>query len=127
MHNEERQPLVARARTSAAAVFALVFGLLSLFCALTLILSPIAVVFALLGIILGALGLRAARKPGVTGKGVALGGLVLAVIGLLLGVALTAGITTFLSDEQNLDRIQGRLDAFRRGVTSEVRSELPSP
>jgi hypothetical protein len=44
------------AKTSAAAVFALVFGLAALFCALTGILSPAAVLFGIIGIVLGSSG-----------------------------------------------------------------------
>jgi len=68
-HGGGRDVTTARpAKTSAAAVFALVFGLAALFCALTAILSPAAVVFAVLGLILAVAGLKMANKPGVTGK-----------------------------------------------------------
>jgi len=51
-HDGGRDVIPTRpAKTSAAAVFALVFGLAALFCALTAILSPAAVVFAVLGLI----------------------------------------------------------------------------
>ncbi len=52
------------AKTSAAAVFALVFGLAALVCALTAILSPAAVVLAVLGLILAVAGLKMAKKRG---------------------------------------------------------------
>jgi hypothetical protein len=54
------------AKTSAATVFALVFRLAAPFCALTTILSPAAVVFAALGLILALAGLKMAKKTGVT-------------------------------------------------------------
>jgi hypothetical protein len=120
---EEHHPLVARAKTSAAAVFALVFGLTSVYTGLSVIFAPLAVVFGLLGIVLGLLGMRSARRPGISGRGVALAGLLLGVVGLLLGVAVTAGLTTFLLDESNLDRVQRQLETLR----GRLPTEIPSP
>lgn len=106
------------AKTSAAAVFALVFGLSALFCALALILSPLAILFGIVGLILGIVGLRKASLPEVTGKGVAIGGLVLSALGLLLGIVIVVGAATFLSSEENIQRIEDQL--------RELRSELPT-
>ncbi len=120
--------LVTHAKTSAAATFALVFGLAALFCALTAILSPAAVLFGLIGIILGIAGITMAKRPGVTGKGVAIGGLVTAVLGLLLGGAVLAGAAVLVNDEQRLDQLQNQLEDLRNDLpsTSELREELPS-
>ena len=119
---------VPHAKTSAAAVFALVFGLAALFCALTAILSPAAVLFGVIGIVLGIVGLKMAKRPGVTGRGVALGGLVTAVLGLLLGGAVLGGLAAVVNDEQRLDQLQNRLDDLRADLpsTGEIREELPS-
>ena len=116
------------AKTSAAAVFALVFGLAALFCALTAILSPAAVVFGIIGLVLGVVGLKMAQRVGVTGKGVALGGLVTAVLGLLLGGAVLGGLSALVNDERRLDQLQNRIDDLRTQVpsTDELRQELPS-
>ena len=116
------------AKTSAAAVFSLVFGLAALFCALTAILSPAAVVFGIIGIVLGVVGLKMAKRVGVTGKGVAIGGLVTAVLGLLLGGAVIAGLSALVNDEQRLDQLQNRIENLRDDLpsTGEVRQELPS-
>lgn len=117
-----------RAKTSAAAVFALVFGLAALFCALTGILSPAAVVFGIIGIVLGIVGLKMAKRVGVTGKGVAIGGLVTAVLGLLLGGAVIAGLSALVNDESRLDQLQNRIDDLRTEVpsTDQLRQELPA-
>ena len=116
------------AKTSAAAVFALVFGLAALFCALTAILSPAAVVFGVIGIVLGIVGLKMAKRVGVTGKGVAIGGLVTAVLGLLLGGAVIGGLSALVNDEQRLDQLQNRIDDLRSEApsTDELREELPT-
>ena len=118
---------LGRPKTSAAAVFALVFGLASLFCALTAILSPAAVLFGVIGVVLGIVGLAMAKRPGVTGKGVAIGGLVTAVLGLLLGGAVLAGASVLVNDEQRLDQLQNRVEDLRADLpsTDELRSELP--
>ena len=114
------------AKTSAAAVFALVFGLAALFCALTAILSPAAVVFGIIGIILGIVGLKMAKRVGVTGRGVAIGGLVTAVLGLLLGGAVIGGLSALVNDEGRLDQLQNRIDDLRADLpsTDEVRNQV---
>jgi hypothetical protein len=111
-------PGTPRAKTSAAAVFALVFGLSALFCALTAVLSPAAVVFGLIGLVLGVVGLKMAKRAGVTGKGVATGGLVTALLGLLLGAGVLAGLAVAVNSEGALDRISGAVDDLRTSVPS---------
>lgn len=98
------------AKTSAAAVFALVFGLAALFCALTGILSPAAVLFGIIGIALGIAGLKMSKRIGVTGHGVAVGGLVTAILGLLLGGAVLGGLAAVVNNQSALDRISRYVD-----------------
>ena len=107
-----------RYKTSAAAVFALVFGLAALFCALTGILAPAAVVFGLLGVVLGVADLKMAKRAGVTGKGVAIGGLVTAVLGLLLGAGVLAGLAVAVNSDSNLNRISEFVDSARGSLPS---------
>lgn len=115
------------AKTSAAAAFALVFGLAALFCALTAILSPVAVVFGLIGIVLALVAFKMTKKPGVTGKGVAIGGLVTAVLGLVLGGVVLGGLAAVVNDEAQLDRLQGYVDDAREQLpsTDEARDAVP--
>lgn len=115
------------AKTSAAAVFGLVFGLAALFCALTALLSPVAVVFGVLGLVLALVGLRMAKRPGVTGKGVAIGGLVTALLGLVLGGAILAGVTAVLNNGSQLDRIERAVETARAKLPTagEVRDRVP--
>jgi len=105
-------------KTSAAAAFALVFGLAALFCALTAILSPAAVVFGIIGIILGIAGMKMAKRPHVTGRGVAIGGLVTAVLGLLLGGAVIGGATAIVNNQKALDRISTQVDKLKADLPS---------
>ena len=123
----EHRARILPAKTSAAAVFSLVFGLSALFCALTAILSPAAVVFGVIGLVLGFLGLKMAKREGVTGKGVAVGGLLTALVGLLLGGAVLAGASVVVNDEQRLDQLQQWIDDRRADLPTgdQLVEELP--
>jgi len=125
-HLPDTRPAPA-AKTSAAAVFALVFGLAALFCALTAILSPAAVLFGIIGLILAVAGLKMAKRPGITGKSVAIGGLVTALLGLILGGFVIGGLATVLNNKSQLDRIQSYLDKQQAKLPSagEVRNSIP--
>jgi hypothetical protein len=123
----DRRHGVLLAKTSAAAVFSLVFGLAALFCALTAILAPAAVLFGLIGIVVAIAGFKMVKRPGVTGKGVAIGGLVTSILGLLLGAAVMIGAAVIVNDEARLDQLQNQIENLRDDLpsTSELRSELP--
>jgi hypothetical protein len=123
----EREHRVLPAKTSAGAVFTLVFGLAALFSALTAILAPAAVLFGLIGILVGIGAMKMVKRPGVTGRSVALGGLITSVLGLLLGAAVIAGAAVVVNDEQRLDQLQGWIDDRRADLpsTEEIREELP--
>jgi hypothetical protein len=123
---EEMRP-ARPAKTSAAAVFGLVFGLAALFCALTGILAPAAVVFGVIGLILAVVGMKMAKRIGVTGKGVAIGGLVTSLLGLILGGVVLAGATAVVNDQKQLDRIQKYIDDARADLPSsdEVKDKIP--
>lgn len=103
----------ASAKTSAAATFALVFGVAALISVLTAILAPVGLLLAIIGVVLGVVGLRMAARPAVTGRGVAIGGLVLSALALLVGLALAAGITTFLNNEGAVERLERRVEDLR--------------
>ncbi len=119
---EER---IRPAKTSAAAAFALVFGVSALLSVLTVIVGPLGIVLGIIGIILGIVGIRNAKRVGVTGKGVAIGGLVLSVIALLLGVALAAGITFYLNDQRAVDRLEQQVENLRDQLPDNV--NIPQP
>lgn len=118
---------VRPAKTSAAAVFSLVFGLSALFCALTAILSPAAVLLGLVGILVGIAGLKMTKRPGITGRSTAMSGLVLSVLGLIIGAAVIAGVSILVNDEQRLDQLQNQIEDLRDDLpsTQEIRDELP--
>lgn len=125
--HEDRGRKLLPAKTSAAAAFTLVFGLAALFCSLTAILAPAGVLFGLIGLVLGIVAMKMVRRPGVTGKGVAIGGLVTAVLGLLLGLAVTAGAAVVVNDDAQLDQIQERIDDLRADLPSidRIQEEVP--
>ena len=113
------------AKTSAAAVFALVFGLSALLSVLTVILSPLGLVLGLIGIALGVVGVKMAKRPGVTGKGVAIAGLVLSVLTVLLAVAIAIGLTTFVNDDSAVNRLEQQVERLRGQLPTDV--NVPQP
>lgn len=115
------------AKTSAAAVFGLVFGLAALFCALTGILAPVAILLGVIGLLVSIAGFKMTKRLGVTGKGVALGGLLTSLLGLALGAAVLAGAAAVVNDEARLDQLQNWLDDARENApsTDQLRDELP--
>ncbi len=113
-------------KTSPAAAFSLVFGLSALICALTLILSPLAVLFGLIGLVLGIIGRKHGKRPDLTGAGVAAGGLVMSVLGLLLGIGVITGAATFLNNSENIDTIETQLEELRDALPTTVPQELTS-
>jgi hypothetical protein len=62
------------ARTSGAAIASLIFGIVGCL-----------QITALIAIVLGFVGIGSASKPGVSGKGLAIGGIVLGILWLILG------------------------------------------
>lgn len=115
---------VLPAKTSAAAVFALIFGLSALLAVLTVILAPLALILAVIGIILGVIGMKMAKRVGVTGRGVAIGGLVLGVLALVLSVTVVAGVTTVLNNKSAVDRLDKQVQKLRDNLPAKV--NIPS-
>jgi hypothetical protein len=113
------------AKTSAAATFSLVFGVSAVLSVLTLVLAPLALVLGLIGIVLGVVGLKMTRRVGVTGKGLAIGGLVLSVLAVLLAATAAIGITTFLNDDRAVAKMEQRVEQLRDQLPSDV--EIPQP
>lgn len=109
-----------KAKTSAAAVFALIFGLLAFFGILSILFSPIALPLAVLGLILGVIGIRRTKDPRLTGKVLAVIGLVLSVLALLLVVAAVVGGFALLDDPGVLTWLEERLANARENLPTEV-------
>ncbi|MFC6022844.1 hypothetical protein ACFP2T_42655 [Plantactinospora solaniradicis] len=101
------------AKTSTAATFALVFGVSALISSLTVILSVVGLILGIIGVVLGVAGLRMARRPGVTGHSVAIGGLVLSILAVLVAIAFAAGVSTFLNDQDAVNRLQDQVEQMR--------------
>ncbi|TDC00807.1 DUF4190 domain-containing protein [Micromonospora fluostatini] len=89
------------------------FGVAAVVCVLTAIFAPVGLVLGIIGLILGIVALRMTRRPGVTGRGVAIGGLVLSVIALLVAIAFATGVTTFLNNKQAVDRLERQVEQLR--------------
>lgn len=114
-------------KTSAAAAFALVFGVAALFSALTAVLAPVAILLALVGIILAVVGRKMSRKPGITGRTVATGGLVTSVLALLIGFAVVAGASVLVNNDKYLNKVTNQIDKLKSDVPSgtEIKSKVP--
>ena len=91
----EERVVTKPARTSAAAAFALAFGVAAFVCVLIVILSSVGLVLGIVGLILGVIGPRAARRVGITGKGVAIAGLVLSALAIVISIAFAVGGSPF--------------------------------
>jgi len=116
----EQRVITKPARTSVAAVFALVFGVAAVFSVLTVILSPLGLVLGVIGLILGVVGLRMARRPGITGAGVASGGVVLSVVAVLVAIAFAVGVVTVLNNQSAVDRLQQQVQNLRDKLPAQV-------
>ena len=113
------------AKTSAGAAFALAFGVAALVLVLTAILAPIGLVVGVIGLLLGIVGIVRAGRAGVTGKGVAITGLVLSVLAVLLAGALAVGVTTFLNNQGAVDRLERQVEQLRDRLPRDVK--VPQP
>lgn len=127
---EGQQPLVEEhrikpAKTSTAAVFSLVVGLTALYAVLTILLSPFGLVLSIVGLLLGYFGIRATRKMGVTGKGVAAAGIVLSLVALVGSILIAAGVTFFLNDDEAVQRFENGVENIRDDLPEDV--DVPQP
>ncbi len=114
----EQRVITRKARTSGTATFALVFGLAAIFCAIVAIFAPIAVLLGIVALLLGLGSWSATGKPGITGRTLGLGGLLLGAVAIVLGGAVVLGVTTAFNDSGTLDRLERRVE--------QLRDQLPS-
>ena len=121
----EERVVTKPARTSAAAAFALAVGTAAFVCVLIVVLSPVGLVLGIIGLILGVIGLRAARRVGITGKGVAIAGLVLSGLAIVVSIAFAAGVVTVLNNDSAVERIEQEVDKMRDQLPTSV--EVPQP
>ena len=87
-------PPMIRQQTSGMAVTGMVMGILSLVLFWASLLGPL---LALLGIVFSSVGLSQSSKPGFTGKGMAIAGLVCSLISMAFWVLLAIAIASFLA------------------------------
>jgi len=109
---ETRPEPKIRARTSMFATFALIFGLSSVYAALSGRLAPAALVLGLVGLVFSFAGLTATGRPRVTGSTMALLALILSVGGPVLAIlAMNHSATWLDSDVDQVARLRDWLDA----------------
>lgn len=101
------------ARTSIAAAFALGVAVTALVCALVVILGPLGLILGIVGIVLSIFGIRNGGKLGITGRGMSIVALIISIVAAVLGGAIVAGVSTFLTNQQAVDRFENQLDQWR--------------
>jgi Na+/melibiose symporter-like transporter len=110
---------IKRAKTSAAAL-ALAIGSAAFVLTLLVLFFPVALILGVIGLLLGIVGFRATRKPGVTGKGVALAAILLSAVSILLGAVFAAGVVTVLNNESAVSRIEQQVENLRDRLPNNV-------
>lgn len=108
------------ARTSVAAALALAVGVAALVCALVVVLGPVGLVLGVVGIVLSIFGIRNGGRHGITGRGMAIAALVISIVAAVLGGAVVAGISTFLTDDAAVQRFEDQLNQWRDRVGENV-------
>ena len=111
---------IKRAKTSAAAAIALAIGSAAFVLTLLVLFFPVALILGVIGLLLGIVGFRATKKPGVTGKGVALAAIVLSAVSILLGAVFAAGVVTVLNNESAVNRIEQQVENLRDRLPNNV-------
>lgn len=97
--------------SNGAAIAALVLGILALVFALLPFTFFLGLVCGLTAILLAAVGLRRASRPGVPGRGMAVAGLVTGLLGLVIGVLWVVGFVTLANNadfRERFDRLEDR-------------------
>ena len=94
------RPVPAQPRNGVGTA-ALVVGVVSLVLAVLVIFAPLGALLGLIGVILAIVGITRANSGVATNRGHAVGGLVTAILGLLIGIAITASVGGFLSTHWN--------------------------
>ena len=116
---------IKRAKTSAAAAIALAIGSAAFVLTLLVLFFPVALILGVIGLLLGIVGFRATRKPGVTGKAVALAAILLSSVSILLGGVFAAGVVTVLNNETAVNRIEQQVENLRDRLPNNV--DIPQP
>jgi Na+/melibiose symporter-like transporter len=111
---------IKRAKTSAAAAIALAIGSAAFVLTLLVLFFPVALILGVIGLLLGIVGFRATKKPGVTGKAVALAAIVLSAVSILLGAVVAAGVVTVLNNETAVNRIEQQVENLRDRLPNNV-------
>jgi hypothetical protein len=86
-------------RTSGLAVFGLMLALTAVYAALSGRLAPVAVIVGVLGIMFSGTAMSATTRPGVTGRGVAVLGLLGSILGIVFGILAMNGTVSWLNSD----------------------------
>jgi membrane-bound ClpP family serine protease len=106
-HVERGDERVVEQQSNAVAVAALVTGIIALL--LAFLFAPLGALLAIVAVILGIVGLARAARPGMGGRGQAIGGLVTGGIGLLVAILIIGGLIAFLQDPERRQQLEQEL------------------
>lgn len=112
------------ARTSIAAASALAIGVAALVCSLVVILGPLGLVLGIVGVVLSIFGIRNGGKLGITGRGMAITALIVSIVAAVLGGLIVAGISTVLTDQNMVNRLENQLNQWKDSLPDSV--DIPS-
>jgi hypothetical protein len=85
-------PAAVGPRRNGFGTASLVLGILGII--LSILFAPVGIVLDILAIVFAALGIRRARRGEATNRGIAIGGLVTGIIGLIIGIIIVAFVAT---------------------------------
>lgn len=98
-------------RTPGVAVAALVCGILALLLSWVPIIGLVAFPLGIAAVVTGVIGLRKSKEPGYGGRGLAIGGLVTGVLGLVVALLIAAVFVNVLNDPDTQDLIEDVLES----------------
>jgi uncharacterized protein YacL len=105
---------------------ALVLGILAIIFAI--VFFPLGIVLAILAIVFAVIGIRRARRGEATNRGVAIGGLVTGVVGLVIGIIVLAFLASHREDFSNFQDCvnHAQTGAQRNHCVDQFRHDLTS-
>lgn len=111
----ELRVITKHARIALSAVLAFALGLIAAAAVVSIVFSPWGIVFGLLGVLLGSLAVSTTRKPGVTGRLMAVIGVAVSAVALLIAIGDVIDVhTPGINDDDavtwHVHQLEDRLD-----------------
>jgi VIT1/CCC1 family predicted Fe2+/Mn2+ transporter len=104
----------ARPRTSWAAAASLALGVAAVLLVLPYVFWQWALAIAIVGAVLGVLGIAATQHSWITGRGLAIIGLLLSAVAIAAALVMAFDVDFFLNDESALQRLQNQFAEWQQ-------------